>query len=125
MVTVLPGLTVALAPGDCLVTVPLAAVEVASETCLTFRPLPVSVLWAVAEVSPTTFGTVTCWGPVDTNSVTTVFAGTLLPSGGLDLITRPLPTVELAWSVTLGFRWALVIACSALAWGSPFTSGTP
>jgi len=73
MVTVVPGLTAAFPVGDCLVTVPLASVEVGSATCLTFRPLPLSVLCAVLELSPTTFGTVTCCGPFDTYSVTTVF----------------------------------------------------
>jgi len=79
---------------------------------------------AAVCVWPTTFGTATGAAPVETYSVTTVFAGTLLPSGGLDLITSPLLTLAFACWMTVERRCAAEICACACATGSPFTSGT-
>ena len=84
-----------------LTTVPEAAVEVGSVLTETWKPLPSRVFWAAVSCWPTTYGTETGAAPVDTYSVTRVFAATLLPCGGLELITRPLPTLLLAWSTTV------------------------
>src|SRR5580704_6758654 len=95
MVTVEPG--GAVPPfGLWLVTWPVGADEVGSELALTWKPRACNADWAAASCWPTTFGTATGAAPVETYSVTSVFAGTLLPSCGLDLITRPLLTLESA-----------------------------
>ena len=49
---------------------------------------------AAVSCWPTTFGTATGAAPLETNNVTTVFAATLLPSWGLELITRPCLTLD-------------------------------
>src|ERR1700722_19151656 len=87
-----------------LTTVPEAAVEVASGLTETWKPLAPSGFWAAFSGCPTTTGRWTGAAPVETYSVTRVFAATLLPCAGLELITRPLPMLLLAWSITVERR---------------------
>ena len=79
---------------------------------------------AVCSDSPSTFGTVTCAGPVETNSLTVLPLGTVVPFGGLVLITSPLGTELDARSTGWATRCAFTISFSAVASGSPATSGT-
>src|SRR5205823_14859759 len=73
----LPAATVLL---DCIVTAP------------TVRPAPVMALAAAACVWPTTFGTATCGGPLETTRLTAEPPATLVPADGLSLMTSPAPT---------------------------------
>src|ERR1700733_13050687 len=82
-------------------TCPVGAVELGSDLIVNWKPFCCKVVSAWLSCWPTTLGTGTGCTPVETYSVTTVFAATLLPSGGLELITMPLATVVLALSVTL------------------------
>ena len=66
--------------GLCAVTWPTGADEVGSGLTLTWKPLACSVDSAWLCDSPTTLGTATGACPLETNRVTKVFAGTLLPS---------------------------------------------
>src|SRR6516165_1497750 len=96
MVTVEPGAAVP-PPGSWLVTWPVGADEVGSDLTLTTKPLACRVDSAAASCWPTTFGTATGAAPLEANSATRVFAGTLLPSWGVELLTRPCLTVEEVW----------------------------
>src|ERR1700730_15529772 len=95
MVTVEPGGAVPWL-GLWAVTWPSGADEVGSFFTAVLKPAFCSADAAAVSCWPTTFGTLTGAAPVETYSVTTVFAGTLLPSWGLDLITSPLVTPESA-----------------------------
>jgi len=95
MVTVEPAAILAGGAGLWLITWPIGADEVGSGLALTWKPAFCRVDIAAVSCWPTTLGTATGAAPVDTYNVTTVFAETLLPSAGLDLITRPLVTLEL------------------------------
>ena len=63
-----------------LITWPAGADEVASVLTLTWKPLACRVASAWFCGWPTTLGTATGACPLETNSVTRVFAGTLFPS---------------------------------------------
>src|ERR1700730_17810972 len=58
------------------VTWPTGADEAGSDLTLTWKPLAWSAAWAWFCCSPTTLGTATGACPLETNSVTRVFAGT-------------------------------------------------
>src|SRR5580704_13485064 len=123
MITVDPGGAVPWL-GLWAVTWPSGADEVGSFLTWALKPAVCSADSAAVSDWPTTFGTATGAAPLETNKVTTVFAGTLLPSGGLELITRPCLTPDEAWSTTVERRCWAWICCCACATGSPFTSGT-
>src|SRR5260370_16846404 len=124
MVTVEPGGAVP-ALGLWVIAWPVGRLEVGSDLTLTLKPLPCRTEVAAVCVWPTTFGTATGAAPVETYSVTTVFAETLLPSGGLDLITIPLVTLAFACWMTVERRCAAQIFASPPAPGSPFTTPPP
>ena len=85
----------------------------------------VSAVPAAAWVSPTTFGTATCAGPVEITSATAEPASTLVPATGFSLITLPAATVALEALVTVpATSPAVVSAVPAAAWVSPTTFGT-
>src|SRR5947207_400921 len=106
----LPAATVLL---DCCVTAP------------TVRPAPVRALVAAACVWPTTFGTGTCVGPLETTRLTAEPLATLVPAVGLSLMTLPAATVLLDCIVTAPrVRPALVMALVAAACIWPTTFGT-
>src|SRR6266702_2688736 len=90
MVTVDPGSTMVPPTGFWFTTVPWGSVDVVSCLMSTLKPSFCRVVSATFSCLPSTLGTATLPGPVETYNVTTVPAETLLPSGGLDLITRPL-----------------------------------
>ena len=93
-------------------------------TVPTTRPAPVIAVSAAACVRPTTFGTATGAGPVETTRSTAVPAATLAPASGLWLITLPAGTVPLEDVVTVPTtRPAPVIAVSAAACVRPTTFG--
>src|ERR1035438_5919741 len=79
MVTVEPGRAVPVL-GLWLRTRPAAWVEVGSGLTSTLKPAFCRVVSAPVSCWPTTFGTATGAAPLETYSVTTVLAGTLLPS---------------------------------------------
>src|SRR5204863_20186 len=106
----LPAATVLL---DCCVTVP------------TVRPAPVMALAAAACVWPTTFGTATWAGPLETTRLTAEPLATLVPAAGLSLMTVPEATVVLDCIVTVPrVRPAPVMALVAAACVWPTTFGT-
>jgi hypothetical protein len=101
--------------------VPLGAVV----TVPTTNPALVIDVVAAACVSPTTFGTLTGAGPLDTTKFTADPAATLVPATGLSLITSPDGTVLLDAVVTVpSTKPAPVIAVVATACVSPTTFGT-
>ena len=107
-------------------TMPLATVllEVVV-TVPTTRPTPVMADVAIACVSPTTFGTDTCAGPVEITRFTAEPTLTLVPAVGLSLITLPAATVLLDCCVTVpSTKLALVIVVVAAACVVPTTFGT-
>jgi hypothetical protein len=98
---------------DCVVTVPAT------------RPAPVMAVVAAACVSPTTFGTDTFAGPLETTRLTAEPALTEVPATGLSLITLPEATLLLDAVVTVpATRPAPVMAVVAAACVSPTTLGT-
>jgi hypothetical protein len=106
----LPEATVLL---DWVVTVPVV------------NPAAVSAALAAACVSPTTFGTLTGAGPLETTSVTADPVATLVAAAGVSLMTLPEATVLLDWVVTVpAVNPAPVMAVLATAWVSPTTFGT-
>src|SRR5205823_1183324 len=106
----LPAATVLL---DCIVTAP------------TVRPAPVMALVAADCVWPTTFGTATCVGPLETTRLTAEPLATLVPAVGLSLMTLPAATVLLDCIVTAPrVRPAPVMALVAAACVWPTTLGT-
>src|ERR1022692_1205491 len=90
IVTLLPGAASVSAGGDSFTTVPLGLLEVGSDTMFTLKFLFSRVFWALACCWPTTSGTLTSCGPVDTSRVTTELGATLLPNAGFVLATWPL-----------------------------------
>src|SRR5580704_8095534 len=100
MVTLDPGSTSVVPTGLWFTTVPEGWVDVVSCWTKTVKPSFCKVVAAALSCLPSTLGTATLPGPVETNNVTVVFAATLLPSAGLDLITRPLLTLEFGWVIT-------------------------
>jgi hypothetical protein len=126
MFTADPVTTVVPAAGLSLITspegtVPLEAVVAAPTT----SPAPVIAVVAAACVSPTTFGTATVGGPVDTTRFTADPSVTEVPAAGFSLITSPEGTVLLEAVVTVPTTSpAPVIAVVAAACVSPTTFGT-
>src|SRR5262249_15886884 len=110
-VTEEPGLTDVPASGFCLITVPWGWVEFGLVRTCGLRPLPLMVFCAWLTFCPTTLGTATSFGPLDTYKVTTVPAGSWLPNGGLLLMTCPEATVPLVCLTDTGLR----CACLTLA----------
>src|SRR5204862_1870530 len=106
----LPEATVLL---DCIVTVPAV------------RAAPVMALVADACVWPTTSGTATGAGPLETTRLTAEPLATLVPAAGLSLMTLPEATVLLDCIVTVPtVRPAPVMALVAAACVWPTTFGT-
>lgn len=56
-----------------------------------FNPLPASVVTACVSVSPSTFGTTTVHGPLETVSLTFVPGATRVPAFGVWAMTMPVP----------------------------------
>src|SRR5579862_137542 len=109
IVTLDPGATLVPPTGLWFTTVPDGWVDVGSVLTTTWKPSFCSTDWAEFSCLPSTLGTVTGAAPVETYSVTVVFAATTLPSAGLDLMTRPLATLELGWLISAGTRcWARI-----------------
>jgi hypothetical protein len=80
---------------------------------------------AAAWASPTTLGTATCAGPVETTRLTAEPELTLVPALGLSLITLPDATVALLAVVTVPTTSpAPVMDVVAAAWVTPTTLGT-
>ena len=104
-----------------LITVPDGCVEVGSGLTETWKPLAWSSFWATVSCWPTTEGTATGAAPVETYSVTRVFAATLLPCAGLESITQPFWTLLLGSSTTTERRFWAAISCLATATGSART----
>jgi hypothetical protein len=74
---------------------------------------------------PTTFGTVTGGGPVDTTRLTALPGATAVPGAGFWLITEPAGTLGLAEDPMVPtVRFALVMTVVAAAWVRPTTEGT-
>src|SRR5271154_4710229 len=89
------------------------------------KPTPVIAVVATACVLPTTFGTATVGGPVETTRFTADPIATDVPATGLSLITLPDGTVLLDAVVTVPrTRPTPVIALVAAACVSPTTVGT-
>src|SRR5437764_807734 len=108
----LPAATVLL---DCIGTVP------------TVRPAPVMALVAAACVWPTTFGTATCGGPLETTRLTAEPLATLVPAVGLSLVTSPAATVLLGCSVTVPRAWrapAMELVAADCVWPTTFGTAT-
>jgi hypothetical protein len=126
MLTAEPTLTLVPAVGLSLMTLPAATVLlVAVVTVPSTKPAPVIAVVAAACVSPTTFGTDTLAGPLETTMLTAEPTLTLVPAVGLSLMTLPAATVLLVVVVTVpSTRPAPVIAVVAAAWVSPTTFGT-
>jgi hypothetical protein len=114
------------AAGLSLITLPDATVLLdAVATVPTTKPAPLIAVEAAACVSPTTFGTATLAGPVETTRFTAEPTFTLVPAVGLSLITLPFATVLLAALVTVPTtKPAPVMAVEAAACVSPTTFGT-
>jgi hypothetical protein len=90
------------------------------------RPAPVIALVAAGWVNPTTFGTDTITGPLETTKLTAEPKVTLVPAVGLSEITRPDATVALDCKVTAPtVSPAPVIAVVAAAWVIPRHSVQP
>src|SRR6267142_1346828 len=117
-VTALPCVTCVPAVGDWLITDPAGTVVLeAVVTAPSVRFAPVIALVAAASVNPTTFGTATCGGPLETTSVTALPCVTCVPAAGDWLITDPAETVGLDAVVTVpSVRFAPVTALVAAAW---------
>jgi len=121
-----PGLTDDPATGLSLITLPEATVLLdCGVTVPRTKPAPVIAVVAAACVSPTTFGTDTCAGPLETIRFTAEPVLTDVPATGLSLITLPEATVLLDCGVTVPrTKLAPVIAVVAAACVSPTTFGT-
>jgi hypothetical protein len=121
-----PTLTDVLAAGFSLITKPEATVELDwVVTVPTIKPPPVMAVPAAACVSPTTLGTDTGAGPLETTRLTEEPVLTDVVAAGFSLITLPEATVELDWVVTVPtVKPAPVMAVPAAACASPTTLGT-
>jgi hypothetical protein len=126
MFTAEPTFTLVPAVGLSLMTLPEATVLLeAVVTVPSTNPAPVMAVVAAAWVSPTTFGTDTCPGPLETTMFTAEPTFTLFPAVGLSLITLPAATVLLEAVVTVpSTKPAPVMAVVAAACVSPTTFGT-
>src|SRR6185369_3994100 len=91
----------------------------------TTSPTVVMAVVAAVCVRPTTFGTETLGGPLDTTRLTAEPAFTCVPAAGFSLITLPAGTVALdALVTTPSTSPALVMAVVAAACVKPTTFGT-
>jgi hypothetical protein len=126
MFTAEPTFTLVPAAGLSLITSPEATVLLEADvTVPSTNPPPVMAVVAAACVSPTTFGTATCAGPLETTRFTAEPTFTLVPEAGVSLITLPVATVLLEAVVTVpSTKPALVMAVVAAACVSPTTFGT-
>ncbi len=121
-----PAFTLVPAVGFSLMTLPEATVPLACVVIVpTTKPAVVIAVLAALCVSPTTFGTLTLAGPLETTRFTDEPVFTLVPAVGLSLITFPEATVPLACVVTVPTtKPAVVIAVLAALCVSPTTFGT-
>ena len=121
-----PTFTLVPAAGFSLITSPEGTVLLdAIVTVPSTKPAPVTAVVAAACVSPTTFGTNTFAGPLETTKFTAEPILTLVPATGLSLMTLPAATVLLdCWVIVPTTKPALVIAEVAAACVSPTTLGT-
>src|SRR5450432_1489274 len=124
--TALPVGTEVPADGVCEMTMPTGTV---AEGCVVTAPptrlAPLIAMFAAASVSPTTFGTSTGAGPVDTTISTALPLATVTPPSGFCEITLPAGTLGDDCDVTVPtIRPAALIALVAAAWVSPTTLGT-
>jgi hypothetical protein len=121
-----PSATLVAAAGVSLMTFPL--VTVALDACVTVptvKPALVRAVVAADCVSPTTFGTLTGGGPLETTSATAAPFATLVAAAGLSLMTAPLAVEVLDACVTAPtVSPAPVRAVVAAAWVAPTTFGT-
>src|SRR5882762_11669416 len=126
MFTADPTFTWVPAVGLSLITLPAGSVLLdAVFTVPRTRPTFVMAVVAAACVRPTTFGTATCPGPVDTTRLTADPTFTCVPAVGLSLITLPAGTVLLDAVVTVpSTSPALVMTVVAAACVRPTTFGT-
>ena len=83
-------------------TVPAAGSATSRFDTPTFSPAAASVAVASACVSPVTSGTLTSFGPEDTNTVTGLPTWTSIPAAGLVEMTRPFSTDSLVWFWLVG-----------------------
>src|SRR6185312_10032732 len=126
-VTTLPTVTCVPAVGDWLITEPagtvvLAAVESPSPR---LSPAPMIAVLAAVCVTPTTFGTATWAGPLETVRLTALPGVTRVPPPGFWLMTDPAGTVALAAvAIVPTVRPADVIAELAAVCVRPTTAGT-
>src|SRR5262245_26084726 len=98
--TALPRAASVLPPGDWLITLPPGTVVLAwNVTVPTTRPAFVIAVLAAACVCPTTFGTVTGGGPLETTRFTNVPGLTCAAAAGSWAMTIPAGTVVLVWKV--------------------------
>jgi acetoacetate decarboxylase len=121
-----PGATCAPAAGFWLITWPAGTVSLdAWVIAPTLNPEPVIDVEAAACVRPTTFGTATRAGPVETVKATADPGATCAPAAGFWLITWPAGTVLLdAWVIAPTLNPAPLIAVEAAACDRPTTLGT-
>src|SRR5262245_30779574 len=82
-------------------TVPAAIDALACRVIVDVRPRPEIIDCAAVCVRATTFGTVAPLGPTEMTSAIGAPLASVVPAGGLVLMTRPAATVALAAVVTL------------------------
>jgi hypothetical protein len=112
--------------GFWLMTNPAATVVLdAIVTVPSVRPTFIKFVIAEACVSPTTEGTMTCTGPVETTRLTALPGATCVPPTGFWLMTDPAGTVELAAVETLPTVSPMFVnVVVAAACVAPTTEGT-
>jgi hypothetical protein len=125
ILTAEPALTVVPAAGDSLMRLPTGTVLLmAVVTVPTTRLAPVMAAVAAACVKPTTLGTATCCGPVETTMLIADPTLTVVPAAGDSLMTLPVATVLLeAVVIVPRARPAPVMAVVAAACVRPTTLG--
>ena len=124
--TALPNCACVPAAGVWLITNPAATVLLHCWVAVPVtRPAPVSAVPAAVCVWPTTLGTVTLHGPVETTKATALPDCTWASAAGFWLITSPAATVLLHACVTAPTeRFALASRIPAASCVSPTTLGT-
>jgi hypothetical protein len=123
--TAAPGNALAPAAGVWLITSPTGTVALYCCVTVTDSPALMIAAWAAAWAIPTTAGTITGCGPLDTIKLTGVPGATIVPAAGTWLITLPNGTLELYARVTVPTvsPMARIAACaSPRLW--PTTLGT-
>jgi hypothetical protein len=120
------GLTNAPASGSVLIIPPAGTESLCCVfTAPTPRPAFFNITSAARRVKPTTSGTATFAGPLDTSRFTADPELTSVPAAGVVLITLPVGVVALPTVVTVPTtRPALFIFASASDCVKPTTSGT-